>query len=122
MQKNKDDRERSRERERRARGRRKYGQAKLKHAKKGIISCGIAALTLFSIVSSLIVVYVSGGSAGILIGIVGILTMILSGAGIFYAYRGFGEREKDYLTCKLGIGFNIFFLLGLISIFCRGLF
>jgi hypothetical protein len=65
---------------------------------------------------------VSGGSSGILIGIVGILTMILSGFGIYCAHRGFREREKDYLTCKIGMGFNIFFLLGLISIFCRGLF
>ena len=122
MQKKQADRESSRERERRARGRRKYGQAKLKHAKKGIISCGIAALTFFSLASSLVVTYVSGGSTGILIGIVGILTMILSGFGAYCAYRGFREREKDYLTCKIGMGCNIFFLLSLISIFCRGLF
>ena len=54
MQKKQDERERSRERERRARGKRKYGQAKLKHAKKGILSCGIAALTFLSVVGSLI--------------------------------------------------------------------
>lgn len=122
MQKKRDDRERSRERDRRARGKRKYGQAKLKHAKRGIISCGIAALTFISIVSSLVVVYASGGSTGILIGIVGILTMILSGFGIYCAHRGFREREKDYLTCKIGMGFNLVFLIGLVSIFCRGLF
>lgn len=122
MQKKQGDRERSRERDRRVRGKRKYGQAKLKHAKRGIISCGIAAMTLFSIVTSLVVVYVSEGSTGILIGIIGILTMILSGFGIYCAQRGFREREKDYLTCKIGMGFNIFFLIGLISIFCRGLF
>ena len=122
MQKKQNDRERNRERDRRERGKRKYGQAKLKHSKKGIVSCVIASATLFSIVSSLIVVYVSGGSAGILIGIVGILTMILSGTGIYCAYRGFREREKDYLTCKIGLLCNIFFLLGLIGIFCRGLF
>lgn len=122
MQKKQKDRERSRERERRARGKRKYGQAKLKHARKGIISCGIAAVTFVSVVSSLAVVYLSGGSTGILIGIVGILTMFLSGTGIYLAHRGFREREKDYLTCKIGMSFNLFFLLGLIGIFCRGLF
>ena len=41
MQKKQDERERSRERERRTRGKRKYGQAKLKHAKRGIASCGM---------------------------------------------------------------------------------
>ena len=122
MQKKQNEKERSRERERRARGRRKYGQAKLKHAKRGILSCGVAAVTCISILSSLIVVYVSGGSTGILVGIVGLLTMILSGVGIYLAFRGFREREKDYLTCKIGMGFNIFFLLSLITIFCRGLF
>ena len=112
MQKKQDDRERSRERERRARGRRKYGQAKLKHAKRGIISCVIAAVTLFSVTGSLVVTYVNGGSSGIFIGILGMLTMILSGVGIYCAYRGFREREKDYLTCKIGMGFNILFLVG----------
>jgi hypothetical protein len=31
------------QRERKKRGKRKYGQAKLKHAKRGIISCGLSA-------------------------------------------------------------------------------
>jgi len=48
--------------------------------------------------------------------------MIFSGIGIYCAVRGFKEREKDYLTCKIGIGCNLFFLLGFIAIFCRGLF
>lgn len=121
MQKKQNDRERNRERERRARGKRKYGQAKPKHAKKGIISCEIAVTSFLSILISLIVVYVSGGSTGILVGVVGMLTMILSCIGIYCAYRGFREREKDYMTCKIGMGCNVFFLLSLIGIFCRGL-
>ena len=36
--------------------------------------------------------------------------------------RGFRERDKNYITCKVGIGANAAFLLGLTAIFIRGLF
>lgn len=120
MQKRKEDRERSRER--RARGNRKYGQAKLKHAKRGVWSSGIAALVGILLVTLIVIAYTSGGTAGSYIGGLGVVSAILAGVGIYVGFRGFKEREKDYLTCKIGIGCNIFFLVGFVGIFCRGLF
>ena len=122
MQKRKEDRERNRERERRARGNRKYGQAKLKHSKRGVLSTGIAALVGLLLITMVVIAYASGGTAGAYIGGIGLVSMILAGIGIYAGFRGFREREKDYLTCKIGIGCNIFFLVGFIGIFCRGLF
>lgn len=108
--------------ERYVRRRRKYGQAKLKHAKKGIWSCIIAG-TVFGVLSILIAIaYISGGTAAGYIGGAGLIAAILSMIGIYWAIRGLKEREKDYLTCKIGIGCNLFFLLGFVAIFCRGLF
>ena len=108
--------------ERHFRRRRKYGQAKLKHAKKGIWSCAIAG-TVFGLLSVLIAIaYLSGGTAAGYIGGAGLIAAILSIIGMYWAIRGFKEREKDYLTCKIGIGCNLFFLLGFVAIFCRGLF
>lgn len=119
---NEKDRKRERERERRKRGNRKYGQAKLKHAKKGIMSCGIAGAVFVLFTLLLIIAYVSGGTAHGYIGGIGLITMILSVVGIHTGMKGFKEREKDYLTCKIGVGFNVFFFLGFLAIFCRGLF
>lgn len=120
MQRRKDDRERNRERK--ARGNRKYGQAKLKHAKRGVLSSGIAALVGVLLITMVVIAYTSGGKAGSYIGGIGIVSAILAGVGIYVGFRGFREREKDYLTCRIGIGCNIFFLAGFIGIFCRGLF
>lgn len=111
-----------RSRERKARGNRKYGQAKLKHAKRGVASAGIAALAGCLLIVMIVIAYVSDGTAGTYIGGLGLVSVILAGCGVYAGFRGFREREKDYLTCKIGIGCNIFFLIGLIGIFCRGLF
>lgn len=120
MQRRKDDRERARER--RTRGNRKYGQAKLKHSKRGVVSSGIAAMVGLLLFSMIVTAYTSGGKAGIFIGSLGMVSAILAGVGVYVGFRGFKEREKDYLTCKIGIGCNIFFLVGFLIIFCRGLF
>ena len=122
MLKKQNERERNRARERRARGNRKYGQAKLKHAKKGILSCVIAGTVFLLLFMMLAIAYTSSGTAGGYIGGSGLVAMILTGVGLYTAFRGFKEREKDYLTCKIGVGCNIFFLIGFIAIFCRGLF
>lgn len=122
MVKKRNEREKNREKERRARGKRKYGQAKLKHAKKGVWSCGIAAAVCVLFALLIVIAYISGGTAQGYIGGIGVITMLLSGIGMGFALKGFKEREKDYLTCKIGALSNGFFLLGFIAIFCRGLF
>ena len=115
-------RTRERERERKKRGNRKYGQAKLKHAKRGIVSCVCAGFAGVILSSMLISAYLSRGGAKPIVGLLGIMTMILAAVGIYFAVKGFKEREKDYLTCKIGIGCNLFLFLSFLAIFCRGLF
>lgn len=114
--------DRDRERERKRRKNRKYGQAKLTHAKRGIISCILAGIVFVLLVSMLAKAYVSGGSATPLVGGIGLVCVVLAGYGLYMSLRGFKEREKDYLTCKIGVGCNALFILGFIMIFCRGFF
>ena len=90
--------------ERKKRANRKYGQAKLKHSKKGIQSCVIAGIVLVALAALIVIAF------------------ILTVTGCVLAVRGLKEREKNYLTCKIGIGCNIFFIIAFIAIFCRGLF
>lgn len=116
------EKERDRERERRNRKRRKYGQAKLKHAKRGIMSCGLSAAVLVIMVALFAKAYTSEGTAAPIIGGFGLVAVILAVSSLCLGLRGFREREKDYLTCKIGVGCSAFFIFGFIIIFCRGLF
>lgn len=113
--------EKNKEKERKKRGNRKYGQAKLKHSKKGIYSCIISGVVFVFLSLMLVFAYISRGGLAAYIGAIGISTFLLAVAGCVSGIRGFKEREKDYRTCKIGIGFNVFFIIGFIAIFCRGL-
>ena len=115
-------REHDRERERRRRKNRKYGQAKRKHSKRGILSCVLAGIVFVMLVSMLAKAYVSRGGAAPLVGALGFISVILSCCGLYMGLRGFKEREKDYLTCKIGSICSGLFVFGFILIFCRGLF
>ena len=114
------EKERDRKKDKKKRGNRKYGQAKLKHSKKGITSCVIAGAVAFVILSSVVITYLYEGKAAGYIGGLGVSALIFAGAGIMQGVRGFKERDKDYRTCKVGIGLNIFFLLSLLVFFLGG--
>ncbi len=106
----------------RNRKRRKYGQAQLKHAKRGIISCVLAAIVFLIIVGLLAKAYTSGGTAAPIIGGLGLSAVILAGISLYMGARGFKEREKNYLTCKIGTICSASLIFIFIIIFCRGLF
>lgn len=106
----------------RNRKRRKYGQGQLKHAKRGILSCVLAAIVFLIIAGLLVTAYTSGGTAAPIIGGLGLSAMILAGISLYMGMRGFKEREKNYLTCKIGTICSAFFIFIFIIIFCRGLF
>lgn len=110
------------ERERKNRKNRKYGQAKLKHAKRGVISSILSGIVFVIFGGLLANSYFNGGTGTPVIGGFGLVAMILSGCGMYFGLRGFKEREKRYLTCKIGVGCSSLFILGFIIIFCRGLF
>lgn len=114
------ERERQRQRERKKRGNRKYGQAKLKPSKKGILSCVIAVIIAIVLIGLVGITYAYKGKAAGYIGGFGVSALICSCVGIVIAIRGFRERDKDYRTCKFGLGFNIFFLVSLLLFFLGG--
>lgn len=111
-----------REKERKRRGKRKYGQAKLKHAKRGVLSCLLSAAVFVLLVILLAIAYFTRGTAAPIIGALGLMALGLAGGALYMGVKGFREREKDYLTCKIGVGCSGLFILGFIIIFCRGLF
>lgn len=116
------DKQKEREKRRRKMMRGKYGQAPLKHARKGINSCCYAGTVFLILMAMLVFSYVSKGSVNVIAGFAGLAVIILAWLGLMSGIRGFREREKNYITCKVGVISNVLLLLGLISIFFRGLF
>ena len=119
------DKERAREREirkeRKKRGNRKYGQAKLRHAKKGIYSLMMAIMVVIIFVILILTAFLHKGQSSAIIGSFGLFTIILAVIGLVIGVKGFRERDKNYVTCKWGIGLNGFILFSLISMFIRGI-
>ena len=110
------------EKEKMKRRSRKYGQAQLKHSRRGIKACFVAVVALFILGLIFSVSYITRGDVGILIGLCGILVVVLAVSGLKAGIQGLKEREKNYITCKVGIALNGVFLLGMAGIFVRGLF
>ena len=114
-------REREIRKERKKRGNRKYGQAKLRHAKKGIYSLMMAIMVVIIFVILILTAFLHKGQSSAMIGSFGLITIILSVIGLVIGIRGFRERDKNYVTCRWGIGLNGVILLGLIGMFIRGI-
>lgn len=114
-------RERELRKERKKRGNRKYGQAKLRHAKKGIYSLMVAVAVVIVFCALILTAFLHKGQSSAIIGSFGLFTIILAVIGLVVGVRGFRERDKNYVTCKWGIGLNGFVLLSLIGIFIRGI-
>ncbi len=113
--------ERRREKERKKRGTRKYGQAELKQSRKGTLSCISGAGGLLILAGCIFYAFMARGNAHGIIGGMAIVSLILSINGIRLAIRGFGERDRNYLTCKIGLPVSSVSLVFFLAIFIGGL-
>lgn len=112
---------RRREKERKKRGARKYGQAHYKQARLGVVSCGCAGAGLLIFAGCIAYAYLTRGLAAGIVGGAAVTAIIVLVYGIRSAVRGFREREKSYLTCKIGLPANVLVLLAFLAIFIGGL-
>ena len=110
-----------REKRRKKMIRTKYGQAPRRHAKKGIKSCIYAFFSMFFLFLLISSAFVENGQVGVLLGLAGFMILALAIAGTKNAVHGFKERDKNYITCKIGLGCNAAVLLCMFAIFVRGL-
>ena len=106
---------------RKKRGNRRYGQAKLRPSRKGIFSCILSAAVLVLLVILILVSFLHKGQSPAIVGSLGLFGVIIAGIGLVTRIRGFRERDKNYLTCKIGIGISGFVLLCFAATFVRGL-
>lgn len=113
---------RKREKERKKRRSYKYGQAKLRHSKRGLVSSALAFTSGFLMMLIFSVSYISRGEVNIFIGFTGLMVIVMSVIGLEQGIKGFKEREKNYVSCKGGIAGNAVILLIFTATFIRGFF
>lgn len=111
----------TREKTRKKRSTRKYGQTVLKHSRMGTYSCWYALASVVLILLSLGIAFRMRGRAAGFVGGFGIVAVIFAVLGVRAGVKGLREREKKYISCRLGIAANILLLLSLMIIFIGGL-
>ena len=109
-----------RDRNKRNRKNGKFGQVRRKHSRKGIWSCVMAVLVTAVIAGLIVMAFMNKGKSAAMAGSFGLFDMLLACIGIVTGVKGFKERDKNYLTCKIGITVNGLVLLALILVFIRG--
>lgn len=100
----------------------KFGQAPMKHSRNGMKSCILAVLSFVFLFFLFVLSYSMKGNVGIMVGFAGILIFVFAGYGLADGIKGFKERDKNYITCKVGTVCNGLILAGMCGIFVRGLF
>ncbi len=100
---------------------RKYGQVHLRHSKKGVYSCLFAVSNFILQLSFLAAAFTTRGQLHAIVGALAFSSTLFAGFGIYLGILGFKEKEKNYMTCKLGIGGNGLVVLFYILLFVRGL-
>lgn len=113
--------ERQREKERKKRGTRKYGQANLKQSRKGVLSCINGFDGLLILAGCIFYAFMARGNAHGIVGGLAILALVLAVNGIRLAIGGFYERERNYLTCKVGLPVSFVSVIFFLAIFIGGL-
>ena len=105
----KDAEKKRRDKEKKKRGTKKYGQGHYKHSRMGIASCWCAGAGFIILAGSIGYAYAA------------VTAIILLICGIRSAVQGFKEREKNHLTCKIGLPINAVVLLVFLAVFIGGL-
>ncbi|WP_243128486.1 MULTISPECIES: DUF6142 family protein [Oscillospiraceae] len=112
---------RERERERRKKRIQKRDENRTPHASRGITSCIYAGGFFVVLIVMIIISIVTGGNAPAFVGGLALVIFFGSWMGVITGFRGFKERDKNYITCKIGVACNLAILIGFAGIFIRGL-
>ena len=65
------------------------------------ISIGCAIVNLIVIIILTIKATISNGNSSILMGLIGVVSIIIGGYGIYYAIKGIKEDDTNYMTMPL---------------------
>ncbi len=109
------------EKEKRKKSYSRFGHSgQMKHSTMGVKSCLYAAATAVLLVLCIFISFLTHGKAAAIIGVFGLLCVAGVVLGIIAAVKGMRERDRNYITCKIGLGGNIFLAIGLLMIYAGG--
>lgn len=100
----------------------KYGKKNIKHSGMGKISCWMALVSLALISGSILIAYLMRGKTINIVGGLGMMSVVIAVSSFRTAVRGFRDRNRKYVTCRIGAVLNSVIFIGLIIIFFRGVF
>ncbi len=100
----------------------RYGQTPLRHSRNGMKSCIYLVLVLLFFIALLVLSYTVQGQVSILMGFAGFFVLYLAWRGVSTGISGFKERDKNYITCKIGTAGCGLLFIGICAMFIRGLF
>lgn len=86
--------------------RQKYKFVKKEHAENGKVSIGIAVGAISMFVAAALISLVFRGAAGVYVGGLGLMTILLSFLGCFAGMRGLAEKKCSHVFCWIGIAAN----------------
>ena len=70
---------------------------------RGIASIFFGIACVLILIAGFIFSYLNGGNAGKVVGSLALTSLFISCFGIYLAFSGFREEEKNYLPCKIGV-------------------
>lgn len=100
---------------------RKYGKAAYPQARRGVIGCWCTGWALAILVGCIAYAFLTRGKAAGIVGGLAILSLIIDIYGIRSAVGGFDEQDRNYRSCKCGIGIGVVQILLFLGIFVGGL-
>lgn len=98
----------------------RYKFAKKKYAKNGMISTVLAAVCLFLLLLASVVSFSLRGNAGVIVGGIALMAMLLSIYGFYLGLKGFSEKDCSSLFCIIGAIANGLIMVGYLAIYLMG--
>lgn len=98
--------------------RKSYKFTDKKHTRQGLLSMAFSGAALILTIAALILAYRTGGGAGSVAGLLGLLAMAGSAAGFVLALQGFREEDVYYLSARIGVSVSgvLFILWALVCV------
>ena len=99
---------------------RKYKFTDRKHSAAGLISSILGICALFMSAGSFMSAYMQSGQAGKWIAVLGFVSVVFAGAGLYYGICGTQEEDVYFFFTRLGCVLNTILLLMFAVIYFLG--
>lgn len=98
----------------------RYKFAKKRYAKNGQVSTILAAACLALLLLASVVSFALRGNAGVFVGGIALMAMLLSIYGFYLGLKGFSEKDCSNVFCIVGAIANGLIMVGFLAIYLMG--